>query len=93
MKRWTFILVAVLTLSACGLAPACPMCKDSIANGEASTEQQAGSLPSGFNYSVYYMLSGLFVTMSLVGTTIYKGLRGTIVSQARGFDIKPPTDE
>ena len=91
MKRFTFILSAILLLSACGLASACPMCKDSIPNGEASTEQQAGSLPSGFNYSVYYMLSGLFVTMGLIGTTIYRGLRGTNVAQSRGFDIKPPT--
>ena len=91
MKRFTFVLSAILLLSACGLASACPMCKDSIPNGEASTEQQAGSLPSGFNYSVYYMLSGLFVTMGLIGTTIYRGLRGTNVAQVRGFEIKPPT--
>src|SRR5436190_21972767 len=92
MKRCTLILVASITLSVAGLAAACPMCKDSIPNGEAATAQQAGSLPSGFNYSVYYMLSGLFVTLGLISTIVYKGIRSTNVSIPRiprGFDVKP----
>jgi hypothetical protein len=72
------------------------MCKDSIPNGEAATAQQAGSLPSGFNYSVYYMLSGLFVTLGLISTVVYKGIRSTNVALPRspqGFEIKPPNEQ
>src|SRR5436189_6123403 len=96
MKRWMPVFVLIAALSAASLAAACPMCKDSIPNGEAATAQQAGSLPSGFNYSVYYMLSGLFVTLGLISTILYKGIRSTNVSLPRipqGFEIKPPNEQ
>jgi len=95
MKRWTILLTLTILFSACGFATACPMCKDSIPNGEAATAQQAGSLPSGFNYSVYYMLSGLFVTLGLISTVVYRGIRSTDVALPRrpqGFEIKPPNE-
>jgi hypothetical protein len=101
MNRRSLFICAALILSTCGLTSACPMCKDSIPNGEASTAAQAGSLPSGFNYSVYYMLSGLFITLGLISTVVYKGIRSTnveidprLLSRPRGFDVKPgdPTE-
>jgi len=90
MRRWTLITALFVTFAACGFASACPMCKDSIPNGE-SASHQAGSLPSGFNYSVYYMLGGLFLTLGMVGTAVYKGLRSTNVHvdpRPRGFEVK-----
>jgi hypothetical protein len=89
MKRLPLILIPVVILAACGFAIGCPMCKDSIPNGEAATAAQAGSLPSGFNYSVYYMLSGLFLTLGLISTIIYKGIASTNVRLPRGFEVKP----
>ena len=92
MKTRALLISYALLLSACGLASACPMCKDSIPNGEAATAQQAGSLPSGFNYSVYYMLGGLFFTIGMISTVVYKGIRSTNVHvdpRIRGFDVKP----
>jgi p-aminobenzoyl-glutamate transporter AbgT len=74
MKRLSWLIVIVLVLLPAGLALACPMCKDSIPNSDA---QEAGSLPGGFNLSVYYMLVGLFVTIGLVTGVITKGVRST----------------
>ena len=91
MKHRILIIAFLTIFSFPAFAPACPMCKDSIPNGEAATAQQAGSLPSGFNYSVYYMLSGLFVTLGLISTIVYKGIRSTNVSIPRiprGFDVE-----
>ena len=91
MKRRMLTLAGILAISVCAVAAACPMCKDSIPNGE-SASHQAGSLPSGFNYSVYYMLGGLFLTLGMVGTAVYKGLRSTNVHvdpRLRGFEVKP----
>lgn len=74
MKRWTWILVLAMLLLPAGLAMACPMCKDSIPNSDA---QQAVSLPGGFNYSIYYMLAGLFASLGLVTSVVTKGVRST----------------
>src|SRR5262245_62398776 len=93
MKTRALLVSCVLLLSACGSVSACPMCKDSIPNGEAATAAQAGSLPSGFNYSVYYMLSGLFLTIGLISTIVYKGIRSTNVRVPRGFEVKPLDSE
>ena len=73
MKRiaW-FVVVGLMLLPS--LAAACPMCKDSIPNSDA---QQAAGLPGGFNFSVYYMLVGLFVTIGISTTVIVKGVRST----------------
>jgi hypothetical protein len=50
------------------------MCKDSIPNSDA---EQAASLPGGFNFSIYYMLAGLFSVMAMMGFVITKGIRTT----------------
>jgi hypothetical protein len=88
MKWRTLVLVAILTISLCGLASACPMCKDSIPSSDAA---QAGSLPGGFNTSVYIMLTALISVIGLVSGIIYKGITSTN-NAARGFDVKPPKE-
>jgi hypothetical protein len=73
-RRLTWIVTIALLLLPAGLALACPMCKDSIPNSDAS---QASSLPGGFNASVYYMLTGFFVTLGLCAGVITKGVYNT----------------
>jgi hypothetical protein len=93
MKRWISLLVVVLVVAAfVGLATqACPMCKDSISDSDA---ERAMALPSGFNYSVYYMLGGLFFAIAMVSTTLVRAVRGTPVklppnsAEPHGFDVK-----
>jgi hypothetical protein len=65
------------------------MCKDSIPSSDAA---QAGSLPGGFNTSVYIMLIALISVIGLVSGIIYKGVTSTNVS-IRGFEVKPPTQK
>ena len=83
MKR----LIAIIVLLTMGLsaaaASACPMCKDSIPNSEDTDAALAGTVPSGFNYSVYYMLGGLFLCIGLSTTAIVKGVRSTPVNVPR----------
>jgi hypothetical protein len=88
MKRW----IVAASMLVCSVAAACPMCKDSIPNGETSA--QAGSLPGGFNNSVYLLLLGLFATMGFMAVGIIKGIRSsdqrTILQQnSRGFEVRP----
>jgi hypothetical protein len=104
MKRFivSLSLFVLVSLSLCSIASACPMCKDSIPNGE--TAAQAGTLPGGFNTSVYIMLVGLFATIGLVSLGLVKGIRSTnarIASgslnqdpftspqSSRGFEVQP----
>jgi hypothetical protein len=72
-----FILTSVLPA---GLAVACPMCKESVPNSDAP---QASGLPGGFNFSVYYMLIGLFLTMGLIAGVVVKGIRSTNARMAK----------
>lgn len=83
MKRLNWILMLAILLLPAGLAIACPMCKDSIPNTDA---QSAGTVPGGFNASVYYMLGGLFATIALVIGVITKGVRSANVAR-----VVPPT--
>lgn len=82
------IVAVVLTLAICGIVSACPMCKDSIPSSDAA---QAGSLPGGFNTSVYIMLVSFFSVLGIVSGIIYKGVSTTNVS-VRGFPIEPPKE-
>jgi hypothetical protein len=72
MKRIACILAVLFMLVATGAAPACPMCKDSIARNDAN---EAASVPSGFNGSIFVMLGGLFGVMGSVGWIVAKGIR------------------
>jgi hypothetical protein len=88
------ILVCVLfTFALASIAQACPMCKDSIPNSDA---QQAGSLPLGFNHSVYFVLVGFLTVLGTTVTMIVRAVRGTNASQVPGFQVidpkrRPPT--
>ena len=74
MRRLTWIAMLLMTVLPAVAAVACPMCKDSIPNSDA---ERAASLPGGFNFSIYYMLAGLFAVMGLMGFVIVKGVRST----------------
>ena len=83
-------LVLALGAFAAPTASACPSCKDSIGTA-ASDETGAGGpsagLPSGFNTSVYIMLTALVGMLGFVGLTLYRGVRGT--PMPRGFSPLP----
>ena len=92
MKRW----LAILSIFACGIVSACPMCKDSIPNGETSSPAQGGFLPGGFNLSVYVLLGGLFCTIGFIAVGLVKGIRSTNArmnvtsgKSSRGFEVRP----
>ena len=95
MKQWirALSLGLVFTLgSATGTSLACPMCKDSIADtarsGNTAGRGADQGLPSGFNFSVYYMLIGLFVTMGVIGGVVTKGILSANAGiKRRGFDV------
>jgi hypothetical protein len=74
MPSRTSLLTVLIVLALCGIAYACPNCRDTIANTGAD---DAASLPAGFNYSIYWMLLGLLGALGIVARTIYKGLQGT----------------
>ena len=96
MRRLTLTttVLAALLLSA-GIAGACPMCKDTISDTAAMSQPQDGSggpqaaLPSGFNFSIYYMLTGLLCTIGLVAGVITKGIRDSNASMRHGFPTTP----
>jgi hypothetical protein len=73
-KRFTFWLTVLILLAPTGLAMACPACKDSIPN---SVSESAAGVPSGINWSVYYMLGGFMGTLGLVVGVIVKGVNET----------------
>ena len=88
MKRWTSLLPSVvLILAWTSAALACPNCKDSVAT--TADGGSPGGLPAGFNYSIYFMLLGLFAVLGFVGFTIVKGVRTSDANSARrGFSVK-----
>ena len=72
------LLVALVLMAAlAGVAEACPGCKESV--GDTSAGGGPGGptpgLPSGFNYSIYVRLAGLFSVLGLVTDVIVKGIR------------------
>jgi hypothetical protein len=89
MRRWMFATTLGLAMatSFAGTARACPMCKDSIPNAENTDPAEAGTVPVGFNYSVYYMLGGLFLCIGLSVTGLVKGARDT--TRLRGEGVSP----
>ena len=83
MKRWLpFFCTLLLTTT----AMSCPFCKDSVPGSDA---QAAGSLPNGFNDSVYFMLGGFFVVLGLVSTIVFKGVRSSNpTARGPGFPLQ-----
>jgi hypothetical protein len=97
MKKWmralSLGLIITLGSAAAGTTLACPMCKDSISDtarsGNTAGRGAEQGLPSGFNFSVYYMLIGLFVTMGVIGGVVTKGILSANASmKRRGFDVR-----
>ena len=69
-------VVLALLLAMAGAAEACPGCKDSVSDAALSADGgPTPGLPSGFNYSIYVMLAGLFSVMGLVASIVVKGIR------------------
>ena len=87
MKRIAIILSIVLILCLNGLVVACPMCKDSIPNSDASSMQ---GVPVGFNLSVYMLLGTFLGVLTLVLGGIWHTVHTTPNSlpRERGFPIK-----
>ena len=80
-----------LTAALADVAQACPGCKESV--GDTSAGGPGGptpGLPSGFNYSIYVMLAGLFSVMGLVAGIVVKGIRSADRSPPPpgGFPVK-----
>ena len=73
MRRWTALLTIVFVLLICGLAVACPDCKDSVANTDA---KQATNVAAGYNLSIYVMLGAFFAVVGLVLRVLIKAARG-----------------
>ena len=94
----SFALLALLTLSTA--ASACPMCKDSVSGDDNAIPTLAApggamggpssGLPSGFNTSVYVMLTAFIGTLGLVGYTLIKGIRGSSTPPQPGFPVANP---
>lgn len=84
-RRWnkTLVLGALVVLALSCVTYACPMCKDSIPDSDASA---AVALPTGFNYSVYTLLVGFLVVLAAVSGMIFKVVRET--STRPGFRIE-----
>lgn len=77
------LIVPVLPLLLTATALACPFCKDSIPSSDA---QAAGSVPGGFNNSIYLMLGGFFLVLGFVTMTLFKAARTPQVP--RGFPVQ-----
>ena len=79
MNARTLLLALILAVAPAGVVSACPNCKASIPTGSA---EKTASLPSGFNWSVYLMLAGVFG----VGGAVVRML----VREARRSDASTP---
>ena len=88
-RRPTLFLACLTLLAFASLADACPGCKESIAESLSSGGPGGPTpgLPSGFNYSIYFMFAGLFSVLGLVMGIVVKGVRSAAV--APGFAVKP----
>ena len=87
------VLAVCMLVSYAAVADACPGCKDSVADTAAAGGGGPGGstpgLPSGFNYSIYVMLVGLFSVMGLVASIVIKGIRSADRTAPRpgGFPV------
>ncbi|HEY8668014.1 MAG TPA: hypothetical protein VIL86_15285 [Tepidisphaeraceae bacterium] len=90
MKRSSLLLSVILVLAVVTIASACPACKDSIPSSDA---QAPGSVPAGFNNSIYYMLITFFFALGIVVRTIVKGVNGSNVTRQPPRDDPPKRDD
>jgi hypothetical protein len=94
-KLLALSLACVLLLAQARGVDACPGCKDTVSDTAAAADGGPGGptpgLPSGFNYSIYAMLVGLFAVMGLVAGIVIKGIRSSDATSARrGFALSTP---
>ena len=75
LRRCSIPLCLLIVIALHGAAFACPMCKDSMANGDFSG---AGKLPNGFDSSILFVLAGFLSVVGLVVGVIWKGTKGTL---------------
>ena len=90
LKQVSFFCVAVLGMFLCaGVAQACPMCSESIADDD--------SLPKAFMYSILFMLGMPATVLCGIGSVIYFKFRQFHAQQAIGIagdDLVPtPTND
>jgi hypothetical protein len=88
MKRW--IVSMLILFAAAASAPACPMCKDSVANREGGYNELHDSyttngqnISGGINASVYVMLGTLLGIMGMVSMVVVKGVRSTRIDSPK----------
>lgn len=64
-------------MNAAVVASACPFCSESVpaAGSPGGVAAATAGASSPFNFSIYFMLAGLFSVMALTGRTIIKGIR------------------
>ncbi|MGH7213731.1 MAG: hypothetical protein ACREIT_03070 [Tepidisphaeraceae bacterium] len=94
-RWWPILAIVFVALVVTSAAVACPMCKDSIPNGEgASAPPSVGAGPGmsagapwGFNFSIYYMLAGMLLVLGLVVRTSVKGIRSADAARSRGVGV------
>jgi heme/copper-type cytochrome/quinol oxidase subunit 2 len=72
MRRWTGLLTLCLMLLLCGVALACPECKDSVANTDA---RNATHVAAGYKLSIYVMLGAFFAVLGMVVRVLVKAIR------------------
>ena len=86
------LIACVLLLAFTSVADACPGCKDSVSNAaDGGSSGTTPGLPSGFNYSIYVMLAGLFSVMGLDAGIVVKGIRSAdrTAPPPGGFPLSP----
>jgi hypothetical protein len=101
MKKLLAVLVVLFASSG---AFACPLCKDSVANREGDSgplktnyNSNGENISGGINKSIYLMFAGLFGTLGMIGTVVFKSIRQTPLAPPpadRAFPVKtndPPT--
>ena len=94
-KLLGLLAVCALMMALASVADACPGCKDSVSDTAMSADGGPGGpmpgLPSGFNYSIYVMLFGLFSVMGLVAGIVIKGIRSSDrMPPPPGFPVSSP---
>ncbi len=87
------VVLAVVMSADVRVASACPNCKDSVASattgdgssGTATSTNPGGGLPSGFNISIYLMLTAFLGVLGFVGYTLYRAANPA--PARRGFAV------
>jgi hypothetical protein len=81
MKR---LIAMIVLLTASTGAFACPLCKDSVPNAEGDSgpmktnyTSNGENISGGINQSIYLFFAGLFGTLGMIGTVVFRSMRHT----------------